>query len=148
MSKSLGRLKQIADMFPRVTKFVDSRKPVEVIVTRADCKAGKKKDATSCAMAKAVKRQFNADGVIIRVGASYIIKGKTAVRFMTPASVGREITSFDRHNDFAEGVYRLSAVPKCRMFGRRDSGGKTRHPGTKSKMIVHRNTAGIRVWEN
>src|SRR5271154_229036 len=85
-------------LFPNVKSVTDSTENVVVEVKDSDNKSGRRKAATGCAMAKAVCRQFHADGAIIGLSKSYIIKGDKAIRFETPSSVQREITSFDRNN--------------------------------------------------
>lgn len=98
--------------FPQVERVIFADKSVKVDVHPRDCKEGKKFQTSECALAKAAKRQFHADGVAIRLTDSFIIKGKTAIRFKTPESVKRELVSFDRHQDFAAGTYQLSRIPQ------------------------------------
>lgn len=98
-----GALARVQKHFPQVTKVQDATKPISIQVKKVDSRNGKKKDPTSCAMAKAACRELHADGAIINIGTSYVIKGNKAVRYRTPQSVAREIVSFDRHQDFAPG---------------------------------------------
>lgn len=129
--------------FPQVKEVIDSRKRVEIRVTNHDCTAGKAKRPTECALAKAIKREYNADGAIIGMTYSYIIKGNKAVRFQTPESVSREIVSFDRHSDFAPGNYALSPVYPSHRLGHE----RTRSPhtgGHNDSRIVHKYTARVR----
>jgi hypothetical protein len=116
--------------FPKVTKVIDSRKPLKVTVGRQDTSLGKKKKHEDCAMAVACKRKFKLDGVIISVSRAYLIKGNTAVRFEVPESVSREITSFDRGSDFVPGEYGLDPVAKRDRLG---SVKGTRHSPRTSK---------------
>lgn len=102
--------RSVKRLFPEVEVVVDATRPVEISVNRRDCKVSKRLMASECALATAGKRELNADGVIIGMGTSYVIKGKKAIRFATPNSVKHEIVSFDRHQDFAPGDYYL--VPK------------------------------------
>lgn len=128
--------------FPQVREVFDSRKAVEIEVQAHDAVIGKEKQPTECALARAAKRQYQADGAIIGMNYSYIIKGARAVRFHTPVTVQREITSFDRHRDFAPGRYKLSPVSRSQSLGveRREphSGGRTEH------RVVHKQTARVR----
>lgn len=96
---------------------MDADESVLVTVTKHDNSSGRKKSPSSCALAKACVREMKVDGAIINLGFSYLIKGDTATRFKTSESVGREIVSFDRHQDFAAGKnYRLSKVgPSSRL---------------------------------
>lgn len=130
-------------LFPEVEECSDSEQRVEVSVKQQDCNDGKQKRATECAMAKAAKRQFKVDGVVIGLSRSYIIKGKKAVRFKTPESVAREITSFDRHHDFAPGEYHLAPVSPTSRMGKPAG---TKHSGSRNaNRKVHRATARVRV---
>lgn len=127
MTKKKNRLitlpRSIRRLFPNVTKAFDADKPVEVSVSRKDCKGAKKKDATECALARAARRDLQADGVIIGISSSYVIKGNNAYRFATPESVKREIVSFDRHQDFAPGDYYLTPKSPSARLGAKSSGG-------------------------
>ena len=100
--------RSVKRLFPQVTSAIDSTKPVEVSVSAKDCRDAEKLNPSECALAHAAKRELHADAVIIGMSTSYVIKGKTAVRFHTPESVRREIVSFDRHQDFAPGDYYLT----------------------------------------
>lgn len=132
--------RSITRIFPQVTRVIHAKKHVIVEVSSKDCKEGKGFQTNECALAKAAKRQFKADGVAIRLSDSFVIKGKTAIRFMTPETVKRELVSFDRHHDFAPGIYRLSPAPpqwsksKIRGVGHSHKGGHNRKTNTK----VHR----------
>lgn len=127
--------------FPNVKEVVDATKAVKVIVQSRDNVEGRKKQPTECAMAKAMRREFNADGVIIGLSRSYIIRGDKAVRYQTPDSVARELVSFDRHQDFAPGVYSLSPISPSSHRGY--SGSQARGRGTRP--IVHKATARVRT---
>lgn len=136
--------------FPNVTTVVDSNKSVVVTVEQEDCAAGAKGQPTECALAKAAQREFAADGIVIGMAYSYIIKGEVAHRFATSQAVGREITSFDRHADFAPGTYVLGKVSPSSRLGasaernreRREE--KKRGGGHDQNRIVHKRTARVR----
>src|SRR5215471_11970076 len=104
--------RSLAKFYPDVEFVQDATEEVNISVQEKDCKVASKGDPTECALAKAAKREFKADHVIIGIGTSYLIKGKQAVRFDTPHSVSREIISFDRHGDFASGDYYLKPKSK------------------------------------
>jgi hypothetical protein len=136
-------------LFPQVTEVTDSREPVDIYVSAGDAKNGRQMQGDECAMAKAVVRQTKADGAVIGISASYIIKGTKAIRFKTSTSIGREITSFDRHNDFQPGEYRLGPVSESQSLGtshtKREphsgpSGPKDQH------RIVHKETVNVRSF--
>lgn len=136
--------------FPRVERVIDAKKGVRVTVKPRDCGIdAKRKDPTSCALAKATRRQYKADGVIIGLTASYVIRGKRAVRFSTPISVQRELVSFDRHHDFAPGKYKLAPVsPSQTEEGRAEKKKREHGSGIKSthpRRIVHKMTARVRT---
>lgn len=148
-SQQPGRtvLKRLRKHFPGVKKVVDATESVSVSVTKADSDTGRKKDPNNCALAKACVRQ-GADGAVINIGFSYIIKGDTATRYKTSATVGREITSFDRHQDFAEGKdHLLSKVAPTERLGKRKASGDRTNPQRWHKAQVHHHskTARIRV---
>lgn len=136
--------RSIKRLFPNVTKTKDATKPVSVVVTESDSRNGKKKKATECAMAKAVCRKFKADGAIIGLGSSWVIKKDTAIRFQTPPSVQREIVSFDRSHSFDPGEYRLSAVEPSRRTGKKKPSGR-KPPGQAHQPKRRHFTAGVRM---
>ena len=120
MNKSLAIVKHF---FPKVEKVIDTERPAIVEVTEADKRLSKQKDHEVCAFALACKRSFRADGVIIGLTTAYIIKGKTAERYMLAETVSREITSFDRfgREGFDVGFYHMRPASDYRKFGRKDS---------------------------
>lgn len=130
--------RSITRAFPQVTQVIHATKPVLVDVRARDCEEGKSYQTDECALAKAAKRQFKADGVAIRLSDSFVIKGKTAIRFSTPDTVKRELVSFDRHKDFAPGSYRLSpARPNWANPRKKKSDGGGGHTRNTNK-VVHR----------
>ena len=133
-AKSVKLPRSVRRLFPQVEYAVDATKPVEVSVGKRDCTDAKKMDPMNCALARAAKRELHADGVIIGMTTSYVVRGKVATRFATPISVAREIVSFDRHNDFAEGDYHLTPKSPTLRFGVKDTrkkGGKHNAPKRK-----------------
>lgn len=140
-------LAKIRKVFPHVTRVVDATESIRINVTDADNVTGRKKDFAECALAKACKRTRVADGTLIGMAYSYLINGNTATRYATSAAVAREITSFDRHQDFATGRnYCLSKISPSNALGRKDPRGpRTGHRtgGHPQKKIVHR-TANVR----
>ena len=159
--KTIRLPRSVKRLFPEVTVAFDADEAVEVKVEKRDSKEGVKKDPGNCAMARAIKREYNADGAIIGLSTSYIIRKNkktgitSAIRFATPESVAREITSFDRHQDFEPGEYILTTKPPTLRFGsgyskRRydENSSKRRNKSEKSRKIhkAHR-TTNIRVLE-
>src|SRR5215471_19548425 len=125
-------------MFPNVDTVHDATQSIEVIVNAKDCKDATKMNPAECALARATKRELNADGAIVGLSTSYIIKGNEAIRFQTPDSVQREIVSFDRHHDFAPGIYYLTPKSPTGSIGyirgSRKGGGKNK---TAKREIHH-----------
>lgn len=140
----MSALNRVKKLFPQVTKVVDANKSIAISVSEADSKAGRKKDVANCALAKACKRQHIAEGAIIGLSVSYLINGTTATRYKTGQAVSREITSFDRHQDFYPGSnYSLCAVSKQERLGaQKHRGGKANGKGKKR---VHHRTEGVRA---
>lgn len=141
-------LNRIKAHFPGVKDVVDATEPVFVEVLPEDGMKGRKKDPEGCAFARACLRKHLADGCIIGIGYSYLIKGSLAVRYVTPQTVGREITSFDRHQDFAEGQnYRLSAVGPSKRLGKKRPRKRGVKNGSKAEIDSRRrhHTSRIRV---
>lgn len=129
----------IKEHFPRVTKIVDSTKTIEVQVLPQDAVSGRRGDPEQCALVKACIRQKIAEGAIIGLAYSYLIKGTVATRFKTSAVVAREITSFDRHQEFATGQhYKLSRVsPGARLGGPHYEIGGPTGPHITTKPVTH-----------
>ncbi len=92
---------------PQVTRVVDGKSNVKIIVTDDDCKKGKANDPNNCALVKALDRDF--DGAIVSKSIAYLIRGHTAYRFRVPSAIRTEIVSFDRNHDFRPGEYKLNA---------------------------------------
>lgn len=138
---------RIRKHFPNVNHVKDATKSILVTVADKDSKTSTKKDPEHCALANACKRLKIADHAIIGIGYSWLIKGDVATRYKTSTAVGREITSFDRHQDFAAGQdYRLSRPAKSAQLGKKP-GPSTSGPKTTTKDWPHRihRTANIRT---
>jgi hypothetical protein len=109
--------RSVRRLYPQVTTAIDAQAPIAVSVRQKDCSDAEKLDPTNCALARAAKREYKADGVIIGMSSSYIIRGTVATRYQTPEHVQREIVSFDRHGDFAPGEYYLPPKAPTAHFG-------------------------------
>lgn len=135
--------------FPQVRKVVDARERASVQITRGDCGRGARiGNPGECAMARACKRQYGADGAIIGLARSYIIQGDKATRYDTPNSVGREITSFDRRAGFTPGTYHLAAVAPSGRFGVRPGrprGKPNGSRGSEDHVVRRHRTSRVRV---
>lgn len=144
--QNFGRtsLKIVQTYFPQVTRVNDAEKPIIVEVTKPDVDWSNDKDHKTCALAVACKRMFHADGVIIGMTVSYIIKGNTATRYSNCATVSREITSFDRKAGFDTGFYHLSAPSPSMRFGVSRTKGTSGKPNPDKKRFKHY-TRGVRT---
>ncbi len=143
---------RIKKHFPQVTRVVDSKISILVTVSKADTTSGRKKDPEQCALAKACVRQKLADGAIIGLTRSFLIRGGTAIRFMNAEAISREITSFDRHHDFAAGRnYRLAKIcPKATIEAVQERDKRrcrTKHYDPTKKYEVHK-TAFVRTLKS
>ena len=104
--------------FPQVTMVTDADENAVIEVTKDDSTGGARKDHAHCALAKACQRSFEARGVIVSLTTVYIIKKEGAIRYRVPESVAREIVSFDRKAEFAEGEYHLAKPNPARRLGK------------------------------
>lgn len=125
-------LRNVQKFFPKVTKVVDATRDVEVEVTPSDVSASKKREHAVCAMAVACKRKTHATGVIISRAVAYVIKGRRAERYLVPASVAREIVSFDRGAGFEPGEYKLTKPGRSLELGRVHGGHVRENEGQSS----------------
>lgn len=143
-------LHRIQRHFPHVKTVQDADEGLLINVTEGDNTNSTPDDPENCAMAKAVKREKVADGAIIGIAYSWLIKGTKAVRYKTSEAVGREITSFDRHHDFATGQnYRLSPISPASRLGvrQREPGPHNPDATPLTPRTIHK-TARIRaLWK-
>jgi len=143
--KTKKRVRHIQKMFPQVKFIKEATESVVVEVTAQDNKRGSVKDPQNCAMARACKRAYNLDGVIISLSKAYLIKGDTAIRYTVPTSLSKEVVAFDRNKQFQPGTYQLSRVAPMEKLGMNYSSPRTttgEKRGTP-KRFIHR-TAGVR----
>lgn len=71
--------------FPKVSRVRDAEEPIWVNVTKQDSQSGRKKDSSECALARACVREKHADGAVVNIGISYLVKGTTATRYKLKA---------------------------------------------------------------
>ncbi len=127
---------------PNVTKVVDAKKDLTVSVMAKDSKSARSKSPGNCAMARACGRDH--DGAVISMSVAYIVDGNTATRYKVPASISREIVSFDRNHNFAAGKYTLKAPTAADSLARFRGPNTTKRKNHASKGIRKHKTAGIR----
>ena len=108
--------------FPQVTTVTDADENAVIEVTKHDSAGGARKDHAHSALAKACQRTFEARGVIVSLSTVYVIKKEGAIRYKVPESVAREIVSFDRKAEFAEGEYHLAKPNPARRLGKNQHG--------------------------
>ena len=126
--------------------LVDADEDMEICVTKADVTSARKKDAGGCAAANAIRREQKTD-VEVHISRTYVKdpSRKRWIRFITPQSVSREITSFDRAAIFEPGTYNLKAPGASSRLGvSTGRGGHTRTPNPKKPIRVHHHTVNIR----
>lgn len=109
-----------------------------------DVKEATVKTIATCALAKAICREWEADHALIGLSFSYVIRGNTAMRFRTPDSVQREIVSFDRGSGFLPGNYHLGPVPKGNRLGEKRTKSSPRKTKRYVQRIHHKETLKIR----
>lgn len=134
----------------KISKFeglplIDATKDIELSINKSDVDKSIKKDPSRCAAALAGRRELHTD-VRVYLSRTYVLnKNKKAwVRYITPGSIGREITSFDRGASFEPGEYKLKAPSTTSQLAyRRHSGGKNTGTG-KPRRPIH-TTANVRL---
>lgn len=109
--------------------IVDSTSPVVMAVTEHDVVNAKKANSKHCALSRAALRLPNVVAAYFFRSAAFLEYRDRMVRFNLPASVQKEIVSFDRAQIFAPGVYQLSAIEPSR------SPAKTKKYRTKRKKV-------------
>jgi hypothetical protein len=130
-NKLLGMVKK---SFPDIKYVCDAKQAVGVNVSKSDNELAVQNAPDKCAMAIAACRTFKSKRAFIGMNDSCLVFEDTVVRFKTPASVSREIVSFDRHHDFAKGSYRLSPMTPSHALGR-----KWKNHAKKNKSKLKRN---------
>lgn len=117
--------------------LVDAAEDLDICVTKQDVSTARKKDSTGCAAANALKRVLKTEAEV-HLSRTYIkdAKNKVWVRFKTPESVSREITSFDRAAIFEPGDYTLKAPSAKEKLGIY-KGRSTPKTGAKRRAVSH-----------
>ena len=110
-------LEIVRKFYPNVQSIKDATKGLVIEVTKKDAQSTAVKNHKECAMAVACKRQLKADGIVVCLSTSYVIKGKHATRFKNNESISREIVSFDRKAGFEPGIYKFASIPKSNKLG-------------------------------
>lgn len=132
-------------------KVVDASKPITIHITPRDAVEGANKNPSSCAAARAVKRDVvDCVSARVHIGRVYVETATKWLRYSTPPALRTEIIAFDRGGTFAPGDYKL-AVPEKRErdlkapgpTGNKKSASKKRNKVLIAKVKRHEVT-GIR----
>ena len=98
--------------------LIDADDDLNIEVFKSDVAKSKRSDPGNCAAAVASKRILKTE-VEVHLSRTYVKdpNKKAWIRFITPESVGREITSFDRSSIFEPGKYVLKAPGPGQRLG-------------------------------
>lgn len=121
--------------------LIDATSDLEIEVKKGDISIARKKDPANCAAANATKRILKTE-VEVHISRIYVKKNKKWVRYMTPNSISREITSFDRGAAFEVGEHTLKAPSNSARLGVKQGAHKKGNNTTKRR--AHRVTMNIR----
>lgn len=124
--------------------LVDATKDLHIEVIKPDVAHARKNDPNKCAAALSIQRIMKAEAEV-HISRTYIKdeKSKVWIRFVTPASISREIISFDRAGGFEPGKYILKAPNNSMKLGRIHSHGSN-HDKTGKGRRPHHTTVNIR----
>lgn len=140
--KKMKKKRKIQKRMYKGLPLIDATKDLEICVTKRDVSISRKNDPASCAAANAIKRETKAVEAEVHISRTYIKQGNKWIRFITPQSISREITSFDRLAIFEPGTYNLKAPSVAMLLGQ---GRKSkRGPHTTSKPKPYHHTVNIR----
>lgn len=142
MAKKMGKGTRLIDGLP----VVDAPKNAAITFTvnKADVRGSKSMDPRSCAAALAISREYKTQA-IVHISRTYVKSedGKAWIRYKTPESISREITSFDRGHSFEPGEYYVTPLPASERLGaythksgqRNGAGNQKRMPQHKTVMV-------------
>lgn len=125
-------------------KVIDATEPVNLEITKLDIKNAKKSDPANCAAAVAGKRTLHKE-VRVFLTRTYVKEKSHWVRYVTPESVSREITSFDRGAAFEPGIYQMNRPSKTAKLGAH-RGYSTARTGAKRRALYH-STVNVRPFD-
>lgn len=114
---------------------IDGKRPLKLKITANDCRKGDPKDPSSCAIARACRRELHVAEARVHLSRVYIraTGAKSWTRYNTPAALRQEIIAFDRGGSFAPGEHIIPIViPSKKLTGKRQGGPgggkKSAHP--------------------
>ena len=111
----------------------DAMNPLMIHIKTCDITGSSKADASNCAAARALKRELGSEARVY-LTRTYVKVGKVWARFITPESISREITAFDRGAQFESGEYVLNPPsPTMRLdYKKKPTGPKKSTNGKKT----------------
>ena len=120
-------------------KVVNATKNLKIHITQRDALEGANKNPSSCAAARAVKRDApDCVSARVHIGRVYVETPTKWIRYKTPDSLRSEIIAFDRGGTLDPGDY-LLGIPETHE-PKTSSGGtnKRNNPATKGhrKMLI------------
>lgn len=127
---------------------VDAGKDIKLSVTPADIRGSSKKNPGQCAAARTLSRELETEARVF-LTRTYIKdkKAKTWVRYLTPASISREIVSFDRGSQFEPGEYVIKAPSAGQRLGYdRGPSSEDQRTGKRFQSPVHK-TVSVRDFD-
>jgi hypothetical protein len=104
-------------------RVVDATRKAKIMITKRDTVEGDNKNPSSCAAARAAKRDVpECLSARVHIGRVYIEQKDKWVRYYTPEALRTEIIAFDRGGTFQPGEYELKPPSKSESeAGRRKS---------------------------
>ncbi len=124
--------------------LIDADEDLKIEVLTADVAKSRRNDPSNCAATVASKRILKTD-VEVHLSRTYVKApdGQAWIRFLTPQSISREITAFDRHAAFEPGDYVLKAPAETQRLGQWAKKARVRTV-TSKKRVKHHMTANVR----
>lgn len=121
-------------------RVVDATKPISIHITKRDTTDGDNKNPSSCAAARAVKRDVpECVSARVHIGRVYVETPKQWLRYETSDALRTEIVAFDRGGQFQPGNYKL-AVPAKRDYKAKPriqlDGGNNGKPAKKRAQLL------------
>jgi hypothetical protein len=122
----------------------DAKSKLVIEINRQDIIAGKSKDPSSCAAARACLRQVpKCTSVRVYKSRAFLKLGEKWFRYHTPATMRLEIVAFDRGAKFLPGVYTLTPLQPShkargvKMGGKAPKNNSERKPNPKKRAPYH-----------
>lgn len=132
-------------------KVVDATKKIKINISKRDTIEGDNKNPSSCAAARAAKRDVpECINARVHIGRVYVEHKDKWVRYFTPEALRTEIIAFDRGGSFQPGQYELKPPSKTeteeyRNAFRKSSGTSTNRNASSTKATKRRQKIKIAV---